>query len=49
MFGGAPPPLSKEELKEKEQLSSETLQYLGVSAVLLYLSPFAVDYLKSLV
>ncbi|CAI0655353.1 unnamed protein product [Colletotrichum noveboracense] len=44
MFGGfAPPQLSEEEIKQMEAEASFTVQQVLVSAVLLYLSPFAVD------
>ncbi|WYZ39538.1 hypothetical protein EsH8_III_001452 [Colletotrichum jinshuiense] len=44
MFGGfAPPQLSDEEIKQMETEASFTLQQVLVSAVLLYLSPFAID------
>ncbi|TKW51265.1 hypothetical protein CTA1_3587 [Colletotrichum tanaceti] len=44
MFGAfAPPQLSEEEIKQMEAEASFSVQQVVVSAVLLYLSPFAID------
>ncbi|OHE99451.1 hypothetical protein CORC01_05251 [Colletotrichum orchidophilum] len=44
MFGGfAPPQLSEEEIKQMETEANFSIQQVVVSAVLLYLSPFAID------
>ncbi|KAK4580234.1 hypothetical protein LTR86_000437 [Recurvomyces mirabilis] len=49
MFGGPPPPPSAEELRQQEVAASATLYSAGVMCVLLYLSPFAADYVKQLI
>ncbi|PSK45255.1 hypothetical protein C1H76_8405 [Elsinoe australis] len=49
MFGGPPPPPSKAELEAQEQVANMTVASAAVTCVLLYLSPFAVDYVKKLV
>ncbi|KAL1584754.1 hypothetical protein WHR41_06940 [Cladosporium halotolerans] len=48
MFG-APPPPSAEELRQQEALASQTVYGALATCVLLYLSPFAVDYVSKLV
>ncbi|KAF2156092.1 hypothetical protein K461DRAFT_291044 [Myriangium duriaei CBS 260.36] len=49
MFGGAPPPPSKAELKAQEEVARTTVTAGLITCALLYLSPFAVDYVKRLV
>ncbi|EPE29394.1 hypothetical protein GLAREA_00554 [Glarea lozoyensis ATCC 20868] len=49
MFGGPPPSLSAAELKAQEDEAIVTVQRVIVGAVLLYLSPFAIDAIKKLV
>ncbi|KAF8848842.1 hypothetical protein BDZ45DRAFT_810444 [Acephala macrosclerotiorum] len=49
MFGGPPPQLSAAELKAAESEAALTVQKVIVGAVLLYLSPFAIDAVKKLV
>ncbi|KAH6675081.1 mitochondrial outer membrane translocase complex, subunit Tom5 [Tricladium varicosporioides] len=49
MFGGPPPQMSAAELKAQEQEAALTVQKVIVGAVLLYLSPFAIDAVKKLV
>jgi hypothetical protein len=49
MFGGPPPPPSAAELKAQESEASLTVQKVIVGAILLYLSPFAIDAVKKLV
>jgi len=49
MFGGPPPPPSKAELKAQEEEATMTVQSVILGSVLLYLSPFAIDYVKRLV
>ncbi|GAB1733537.1 hypothetical protein NU195Hw_Modified_511t1 [Hortaea werneckii] len=49
MFGGPPPPPSPEELRQQEAAATQTVTGMGVMCVLLYLSPFAVDYAKKLI
>jgi len=49
MFGGPPPQLSAAELKAQEDEAMSTVQRIIAGAVLLYLSPFAVDTIKKLV
>jgi len=49
MFGGPPPQLSAAELKAQKDEATSTVQKIIVGAVLLYLSPFAVDAVKKLV
>ncbi|TKA73294.1 hypothetical protein B0A55_06077 [Friedmanniomyces simplex] len=44
MFGGPPPPLSAEELRQQEALATQTVSGALAMCVMLYLSPFAVDY-----
>jgi len=48
MFGGAAP-LSKAELKEKEMEATQTVQTVVVGSILLYLSPFAIDFVRKLI
>jgi len=49
MFGGAaPPPLSKAEIKEQEDIAYQTIQSVAVGSILLYLSPFAIDFVRKL-
>ncbi|KAM0323679.1 hypothetical protein ACHAQA_008614 [Verticillium albo-atrum] len=44
MFGGfAPPQLSEEEIRQMEAEANFNIQQILVSAVMLYLSPFAID------
>ncbi|KAH6683695.1 mitochondrial outer membrane translocase complex, subunit Tom5 [Plectosphaerella plurivora] len=44
MFGGfAPPQLTEAEIKEMEYAANFTIQSSIATAVLLYLSPFAID------
>ncbi|KAL1994428.1 hypothetical protein VTN49DRAFT_3097 [Thermomyces lanuginosus] len=45
MFAG-PEPASKEEIRAGEIEARQTIQSIIVSGVLLYLSPFAVDFVK---
>ncbi|KAI1472428.1 mitochondrial outer membrane translocase complex, subunit Tom5 [Daldinia caldariorum] len=48
MFGGfAPPQFSKEELEHHEAEAASTVQFFFGTAILLYLSPFAVDIVSS--
>lgn len=49
MFGGPPPALSAAELKKAEAEATLTVQQIIVGAVLLYLSPFAIDAVTKLV
>jgi len=49
MFGGPQQPPSKAELKAQEEEAATTVTRVLVGSVLLYLSPFAVDYVKRLV
>jgi len=49
MFGGPPPQASPAEIKAQEDEAAGTVQSVIVGAVLLYLSPFAVDAIKKLV
>ncbi|KAL2062151.1 hypothetical protein VTL71DRAFT_6417 [Oculimacula yallundae] len=49
MFGGPPPPMSAADLKAAEEESTLTVQKVIVGAVLLYLSPFAIDLASKLV
>ncbi|TVY18994.1 hypothetical protein LARI1_G004107 [Lachnellula arida] len=49
MFGGPPPQLSAAEIRAQEDEANLTIQKVIVGAVLLYLSPFAIDAVKKLV
>ncbi|KAH8752936.1 mitochondrial outer membrane translocase complex, subunit Tom5 [Hyaloscypha finlandica] len=49
MFGGPAPPPSAAELKAQESEAALTVQKVVVGAILLYLSPFAIDAVKKLV
>ncbi|KAF4556862.1 Hypothetical protein D9617_1g087440 [Elsinoe fawcettii] len=49
MFGGPPPPPSKAELEAQERIANANVAGAAVTCVLLYLSPFAIDYVKKLV
>lgn len=49
MFGGPAPAQSKAEIKEAEEETNRTLAQVGAAAVLLYFSPFIIDYVKRLV
>ncbi|KAK2624113.1 hypothetical protein QTJ16_006747 [Diplocarpon rosae] len=49
MFGGPPPQLSVAELKAAESEATLTIQKVIVGAILLYLSPFAVDLATKIV
>ncbi|SPO00232.1 uncharacterized protein DNG_03079 [Cephalotrichum gorgonifer] len=49
MFGGfAPPQISEEEMRLAEAEAGFTVQSSVVAAVILYLSPFAIDAVKGL-
>ncbi|KAL3713380.1 hypothetical protein TMatcc_002083 [Talaromyces marneffei ATCC 18224] len=45
MFGGEQQ-LSKEEIKAGEIEAQQTIQFAVVGGILLYLSPFAIDFAK---
>jgi len=45
MFSGQAPP-SKEEIKAGEIEASQAVQMAVVGSILLYLSPFAIDFVK---
>ncbi|PQE30237.1 Mitochondrial outer membrane translocase subunit Tom5 protein [Rutstroemia sp. NJR-2017a WRK4] len=45
----APPQLTQAELKAQEAEASQTVQRVIVGAILLYLSPFAINTIKNLV
>lgn len=47
MFG-APPPPSPEELQQQEAIAAQTVYGAGIMCVMLYLSPFAIDYVVKL-
>ncbi|CZS91691.1 uncharacterized protein RAG0_02205 [Rhynchosporium agropyri] len=49
MFGGPPPPMSATELRAAEAESTLTIQKVLAGAILLYLSPFAIDMVSKLV
>ncbi|TVY41985.1 hypothetical protein LOCC1_G005358 [Lachnellula occidentalis] len=49
MFGGPPPQLSAAEIRAQEDEANLTIQKVLVGAVMLYLSPFAIDVVKKLV
>ncbi|PNS19989.1 hypothetical protein CAC42_7956 [Sphaceloma murrayae] len=49
MFGGPPPPPSKAELEQQEQIAKVTMTGAALTCAILYLSPFAIDYVKKLV
>ncbi|CAL3973025.1 hypothetical protein PZA11_005367 [Diplocarpon coronariae] len=49
MFGGPPPQMSAAELKAAESEATLTIQKVIVGAILLYLSPFAVDLANKMV
>ncbi|SLM34348.1 Mitochondrial outer membrane translocase complex, subunit Tom5 [Lasallia pustulata] len=49
MFGGPSKPPSKAELKAQEDEVYQTVQRVAIGSILLYLSPFAIDYIKRLV
>ncbi|CUS11525.1 unnamed protein product, partial [Tuber aestivum] len=42
-----PPPLSAAEIKEQEREARSAIQGAVKTCILLYLSPFVVDYVKS--
>lgn len=47
MFGGfAPPQISEEEMKQLEAEATFTVQRSLAAAVILYLSPYAIDAVK---
>ncbi|KAI5922250.1 mitochondrial outer membrane translocase complex, subunit Tom5 [Camillea tinctor] len=47
MFGFAPPQLSKEEMEQLEAEAGSTVQRFITTAVILYISPFLVDAVSS--
>jgi hypothetical protein len=49
MFGGPQPGPSKAELKAAEEDTAQTIKWTAAACVLLYLSPFAIDYARKLV
>ncbi|KAM0805280.1 mitochondrial outer membrane translocase complex, subunit Tom5 [Usnea florida] len=49
MFGGPQAPPSKAELKAAEDEAFQTVKQVAAASILLYLSPFVVDYVKKLV
>ncbi|KAL3417163.1 hypothetical protein PVAG01_11163 [Phlyctema vagabunda] len=49
MFGGPPPQMSEAELRAQEAEASLTVQKIITAAIMLYLSPFAIDALKKVV
>ncbi|EMC96801.1 hypothetical protein BAUCODRAFT_148355 [Baudoinia panamericana UAMH 10762] len=49
MFGGQPPPPSPEEIKQQEAIATQTVYGAVGMCVLLYLSPFAVQWASKLV
>ncbi|KAJ5578140.1 uncharacterized protein N7459_007104 [Penicillium hispanicum] len=48
MFGPGQEQLSKEDIKAGEVEASQTVQMVIVGGILLYLSPFAVDFAKKI-
>ncbi|KAK0392885.1 hypothetical protein NLU13_2379 [Sarocladium strictum] len=49
MFGGfAPPQQSKEEIRAMEAEATFTVQQVAAAAVMLYLSPFAIDMVSKI-
>jgi len=47
MFGAGPPPPSAAEIREQEREAKGAIQGAVKIGILLYLSPFVVDYVKS--
>ncbi|CAZ84951.1 unnamed protein product [Tuber melanosporum] len=47
MFGVGPPPPSAAEIREQEREAKNAIQGAVKTCILLYLSPFVVDYVKS--
>ncbi|KAI5852250.1 hypothetical protein BZA05DRAFT_444787 [Tricharina praecox] len=48
MFGGAPPPPSIAEVRQQEAMAKSAIQFTAATCFLLYLSPFAVEYVQKL-
>ncbi|KZF20630.1 hypothetical protein L228DRAFT_284586 [Xylona heveae TC161] len=48
MFGGPPPPPSKAELQAQEKAACTTVRNVCITSVVLYLSPFAIDFARKL-
>ncbi|KAH8704036.1 mitochondrial outer membrane translocase complex, subunit Tom5 [Talaromyces proteolyticus] len=46
MFGGGEQRLSKEEIEAGEIEAQQTVRFAVATGILLYLSPFAVDFVK---
>ncbi|ORY17963.1 hypothetical protein BCR34DRAFT_596543 [Clohesyomyces aquaticus] len=49
MFGGPPPPASPEELEMATEETAQSIRWTAAACLLLYLSPFAVEYARKLV
>ncbi|KAF2811878.1 uncharacterized protein BDZ99DRAFT_519120 [Mytilinidion resinicola] len=49
MFAGQPPPPSKAELQAQEAQANQEIKFTAGMCLLLYLSPFAIEYVRKLV
>ncbi|PGH17674.1 hypothetical protein AJ79_01036 [Helicocarpus griseus UAMH5409] len=48
MFAPGPPQMSEAEIKAGEQEATQTIKTVVTGSVLLYLSPFAIDFVRKL-
>ncbi|OCK77378.1 hypothetical protein K432DRAFT_407367 [Lepidopterella palustris CBS 459.81] len=49
MFGGPPPPPSKVELEAQEAYAALNVRWAAATCLVLYFSPFVIDYARKLV
>ncbi|KAF2016581.1 hypothetical protein BU24DRAFT_462723 [Aaosphaeria arxii CBS 175.79] len=49
MFGGPPPPPSKQELEAAEAQTASDVRWTAAACLVLYLSPFVIEYTRKLV